>query len=277
MELYKSQNILSARSGDSPFIDIYKLEDANDAIFGNYQRYDFYQVIWFKSVRGDNSYFLDFNEYKIQDNQIIVVFPGQIDKLDTDGKEGYLFTVHNEVFFDIARHINSDYLHGYFSNVFVSPDDETKKVLDQLENLIFSEYTSLNRIKLMKSYLEAFLFHVSALFEKSETFRNKGEFIVSEIMKLIDHNFISQRETDFYANQLNMSNKKINEISKKGTGKTVKQHLQERLILEIKREIRLHEKSLKEIAFGLGFNEPAYFTRFFKQHTSMTPTEFKDS
>ncbi|MDL2215428.1 helix-turn-helix domain-containing protein [Dysgonomonas sp. OttesenSCG-928-M03] len=260
---------------EHPFIDIYRLEDANDTIFGNYQRYDFYQVIWFESVKGDNSYFLDFNEYKIQDNQIIVVFPGQIDKLDPEGKEGYLFAIHSDIFFNIGQHIDSDYLHGYFSNVFVSPDNEVKKILDQLVALLLREYTSLNRIKLMESYLEAFLFHVSALFERTETFRNKGEFIVSELMRLIDHNFIVQRETDFYADQLNMSNKKINEISKRGTGKTVKQHLQERLILEIKKEIRLREKSLKEIAFDLGFNEPAYFTRFFKQHTAMTPKEFK--
>jgi len=271
------QNILAKRLGDPPFIDIYKLEDADDAIFGNYQRYDFYQVIWFTSVEGDNSYFLDFIEYKIQNNQIIVIFPGQIDKLETEGKKGYLFAIHSDVFFNIAHRINSDYLHGYFSNVFVSPDDETRKSLDQLINLIVPEYNSQNRIKLIESYVEAFLFHVSALFEKSETFRNKGEFIVSELMRLIDHNFIDQRETDFYAGQLNMSNKRINEICKKGTGRTVKQHLQERLILEIKKEIRLHEKSLKEIAFALGFNEPAYFTRFFKQHTSMTPTEFRDS
>lgn len=74
-----------------------------------------------------------------------------------------------------------------------------------------------------------------------------------------------------------MTNKKINEICIKGTGKTIKQHLQERLILEIKKEIRLRRKSLKEIAFDLGFNEPAYFTRFFKQHTTLTPKEFRDS
>jgi AraC-like DNA-binding protein len=74
-----------------------------------------------------------------------------------------------------------------------------------------------------------------------------------------------------------MSNKAINEYCKKYSGRTIKQHLQEKLILEIKRDIRLNKKSLKEIAFDLGFNEPAYFTRFFKQQTGQTPSDFKKS
>jgi methylphosphotriester-DNA--protein-cysteine methyltransferase len=117
---------------------------------------------------------------------------------------------------------------------------------------------------------------VSSLFEDSHTLNN-GDIFVAELMKLIDKNFINEKETDFYANLLGVTNRKINELCKKGTGKTVKQHLQEKLILEIKKEIRLRRKSLKEIAFDLGFNEPAYFTRFFKQHTNLTPTEFRDN
>nr|WP_255489373.1 helix-turn-helix transcriptional regulator [Dysgonomonas sp. 216] len=76
---------------------------------------------------------------------------------------------------------------------------------------------------------------------------------------------------------MGVSCKKVNELCKRGTGRTVKQHLQDRLILEIKKEIRLGDKNLKEIAFNLGFNEPAYFTRFFKQHTAVTPTDFRDN
>ena len=95
-------------------------------------------------------------------------------------------------------------------------------------------------------------------------------------MRLIDDNYISHRETDFYSEKFGVTNKKLNLACLKGTGKTIKQHLQERLILEIKREISLGEKNLKEISFSLGFSEPAYFTRFFKKHTSLTPREFRD-
>lgn len=51
----------------------------DDTIFENYQRYDFYQLLWFTKADGDNIYFLDFNEYKIKEDQIVLIFPGQID------------------------------------------------------------------------------------------------------------------------------------------------------------------------------------------------------
>lgn len=259
-------------------IEIFRLEDiSNNMIFDNYQRYDFYQVIWFTKAGGNKSYFLDFNEYTLSDNQILLIFPGQIDMMDPLEKEGYLFAIQNETLFTINQQLNSDYLNGYFSNVFISPDNETRNILDKLTDLLLIEYNSKNRNLLMESYMGSFLFHVSSLFEDSDLPKNKPDRLIAELMRLIDNNFIHERETDFYADKFGMTNKTINEACKKGTGKTIKQHLQERLILEIKKEIRLGEKSLKEIAFDLGFSEPAYFTRFFKQHTSLTPTEFRDN
>ncbi|MDR2955083.1 MAG: helix-turn-helix domain-containing protein [Prevotella sp.] len=260
------------------FIQVFRFEDIGEnPLFDNYQRYDFYQLLWLTKIGGDPSYFLDFNEYMLEDDQIILIFPGQIDKLDIRGKEGFLYTIHNDIFFHINHHIKSDYLNGFHSNPFLRPDKETKEILGKLNDLILGEYNSLNRIVLMNSYMEAFLFHVSSLFEKSEPAYNKNDSLIAELMRLIDKCFITQRETDFYANEFGMTPKSINEACKKGTGKTIKQHLQERLVLEIKKEIRLNKKSLKEIAFDLGFNEAAYFTRFFKQHTSLTPTQFRDS
>ena len=258
------------------FIEIFKLEGADDGIFSNYQRYDFHQLIWFTKVEGNPSYFLDFNEYKIATDQVVIIFPGQIDMLDTQGKEGYLFAIHNDTFFHINQYMQSDYLNGYSSNVFLSLDEETKAILNSLLDLILKEYHTHNRLALMESYVTSFLFHIASLYDSNDTDKNKSDKVVAELMRLIDKHFIGERETDFYADALGISHKKVNEVSIKGTGKTIKQHLQERLILEIKKEIKLGLKSLKEIAFGLKFSEPAYFTRFFKQQTGITPSEFKE-
>lgn len=258
------------------FIEVYKLQDAEDMVFNNYQRYNFHQVIWFTKVGNNNIYSLDFEEYKIADGEIVIVYPGQIVMLDMRGKEGYLFAIDNENFFDINQHLQSDYLNGYYSNVFVRPDTETKKVLNKLMVLITDESNTRNRVKLMKSYMEVFLFHLSSLFENDERSENISDRTIVELLRLADSHFMTERDTDFYATRLGLSNKRVNEIFVKGTGKTIKQYLHERLVLEMKKEIRLGTRSLKEIAFDLGFSEPAYFTRFFKLQTGMTPSEFKE-
>jgi len=269
----KGKIILNQLSDDRRIV-VYELENMDDPLFDNYQRYDFYQLLWFTKVEGNPSYFLDFKEYILEENQFVLVFPGQIDMLDTKGKEGFLYVIRNDSFFQMNQRINSDYLNGYLSNIFLTPDKQMTSVLKQLTDLLFIEYNGKNRPVLMESYMEALLFHIASLTENRP--RNSNDFIVSRLMHLIDLHFITHQDTDFYVHELGMTHKKINEECKKGTGKTIKQHIQERLILEIKKEIRLNQKSLKEISFDLGFSEPAYFSRFFKQHTSLTPKEFRE-
>jgi AraC-like DNA-binding protein len=51
--------------------------------------------------------------------------------------------------------------------------------------------------------------------------------------------------------------------------------IQNRVILEAKRLLYYTDKSAKEIAFELGFEDAAYFSNFFKKHTSLSPSLFK--
>lgn len=257
-------------------IEIFRLEELTNTLFSNYQRYDFHQIIWFVKTKGDNLYSIDFNKYTISDNQIVIIYPRQIERVDLKGKEGFLFAVNNDVFFEINQKINSDYLNGYFSNVFISLDKKRTLTLNHIQNLIIEEYNDQNRSVLMESYLQSFLFHIASFCDNKILLNNRNTVLFVEFVKLTDNNFIRNRDVVFYAKELNISEKKLNEVCKALSGKTTKQFIQERLILEIKKEIKLGTKNLKEIAFELGFNESAYLTRFFKQQTSISPSEFKE-
>ena len=262
------------------FIEIFRLQDIDDSFFNDYQRYDFFQLLWFTQVEGERKYFIDFTDYTFAANEVVLVYPGQIDRIDLNQIEGYLFAIDNDTFFQINQHLNSDYLNGYFSNVFVSLNEDIQQILEQILKLMLTEYEGKKRIMLLESYMDSFLQHITEAFEKTNTYKNilqnKSYTTIAALMKLIDRHFMQERNTDFYAQQLGLTPKKLNEVSLKGTGKTVKQHLQQVLLLEIKKEIRLNQKSIKEIAFDLGFSEPAYLTRFFKQQTAQTPTEFRE-
>lgn len=257
-------------------IEIFRLEELTNTLFSNYQRYDFHQIIWFVKTKGDNLYSIDFNKYTISDNQIVIIYPRQVERVDLKGKEGFLFAINNDIFFEINQKINSDYLNGYFSNVFISLDKKRTLTLNHIQNLIIEEYNDQNRSVLMESYLQSFLFHIASFNENKILSNNRNVVLFVEFVKLTDNNFIRNRDVVFYAKELNISEKKLNEVCKALSGKTTKQFIQERLILEIKKEIKLGTKNLKEIAFELGFNESAYLTRFFKQQTSISPSEFKE-
>lgn len=89
--------------------------------------------------------------------------------------------------------------------------------------------------------------------------------------------YLSEHETSFYAAKVSLGNKRLNALAKQELGITVKQLIQERLVLEAKRRISYGSETSKSIAFGLGFKDISYFSRLFKQHTGMTPEEFKNS
>ena len=259
-------------------LEIYDLHNIEEVeLFGNHRRYNFFQLLWLKEVGGNNLYFLDFNEYFLKKNQAILIYPGQIDFMpDIHSKEGYLFAFEESFFYQIVEGINSDYLNGYISNTLVSLSKKITDILNKLIKLILSEYNTDYRMPLLKSYLESFLFHISSCFEnKRETVRNIDDKIIIELFKLVDQNFREEKEVSFYASKLGITSKKLTRLCIKKMGKTIKQYIIGRLVLEIKKEIFKNEKSFKEIAFDLNFSEPAYFTRFFKKNTSMTPEEFR--
>lgn len=61
------------------------------------------------------------------------------------------------------------------------------------------------------------------------------------------------------------------------SGKPAIKHVHERLVLEARRLLFYTDQSLKEIAFGLGFSEASYFSRFFKRETDLTPLAYRTS
>ena len=59
-------------------------------------------------------------------------------------------------------------------------------------------------------------------------------------------------------------------------GKTPKEIINERILLEAKRFLVYSHLTIKEIGQDLGFEDPAYFVRYFKKNTETTPVEFRE-
>lgn len=276
MTIDSKQSIPITHLKDGNFIEMYRLETMDDSIFKIYQRYDFYQILWFTHVEGNNSYFIDFVDYSYHAGQTVVIYPRQIDRIHIERKKGYLFAVDNETYLNINKRIKSKYLSGYFSNVFVSLDEEAKETVARLIQLMQSEYDYKNRFFMMETYMGAILFEIATSFDQCiDPSQRVVNNTAAELRELIGNYYTTERNTSFYADKLGITNKKLNAIALQSFGVTVKQLLQETLLLAMKREIKMGEKTIKEIAFDLGFEDPAYLTRFFKKNTGLTPSQFR--
>jgi len=102
-----------------------------------------------------------------------------------------------------------------------------------------------------------------------------GETLLRNFKKLVDHNYKHWHSVKDYGNALYVSADHLNKVVKSLIGKTAKEYIQNRLIIAAKRLLFHTNSSTKEIAFELGFNEPAHFSHFFKKCTSHSPTAFR--
>ena len=95
--------------------------------------------------------------------------------------------------------------------------------------------------------------------------------------KLIEQHLFEHLSVEQYASFIGISADHLNRLCKQEVGKTAKAMVQERLLLEAKRRLVFTRGSVEELAFDLGFKDPAYFSRFFKKLTDQTPAAYRSA
>ncbi len=91
---------------------------------------------------------------------------------------------------------------------------------------------------------------------------------------LVESHFRQEHSVSFYADKLFKSPKTLSNTFAKLNTSPLK-IIHERLILESKRLLVYTDKTAKEIAFEIGFEDASHLSRLFKKHTSLSPSDFK--
>lgn len=246
------------------------LRAAGPENFNDVHRHNFFEIIWFREVYENSRLELDFESYKLENNQICIIAPGQVFNMEIHGEDGYAMAISREIFTE-ACDIEWVYTRGVLP-FFLDPQHE--KTCHTIISLIEQEYKGAARTELLKAYLKAFCIIIAEQINTREPLLHDRQRI-QELTKLIEENYTIQRETAFYAGQLKISTHHLNDIVRLSRGTTVKKMIAQRLILEAKRELSFGALTVKEISFKLGFGDASYFSRFFKKHTGQRPEEFK--
>ncbi|GAA0558802.1 helix-turn-helix domain-containing protein [Chitinophaga japonensis] len=104
--------------------------------------------------------------------------------------------------------------------------------------------------------------------------------IAQQFLDLLERQFPIDAETELrlktandFAGKLNVHVNHLNRALKEVTGKTTTEHISARIIQEAMALLRHSDWNIAQIAYGLGFEYPAYFNIFFKKHTGATPME----
>ncbi len=92
----------------------------------------------------------------------------------------------------------------------------------------------------------------------------------------IERHFRSHAPLAHYASALGLSMGHLNALCRQLAGRTALEMIHERLLLEARRNLVYTAMTVREVAETLGFSDPAYFTRFFRRATGMSPTAFRE-
>lgn len=92
---------------------------------------------------------------------------------------------------------------------------------------------------------------------------------------LLEQHFRSERSLAFYAGEIAVTPARLNAACKARAGKTASDLLYERIVMEAKRYLVYTESSVAQVAHLTGFDDPAYFNRFFTQRVGLSPGAFR--
>jgi len=99
---------------------------------------------------------------------------------------------------------------------------------------------------------------------------------IERLRALIAANFRDRQPTRFYADALGVSTAHLNRLCRRETGRSIQGLVAAKIIDEACRSLVFSVHSVKQIAYNLGFEDPAYFTRFFVRQTGKQPTLYKE-
>ena len=222
---------------------------------------------------------IDFQQYKINAPTVVYMNPDQVHRiLDFTTMDICSLAVKNE-------NLNPEYLTFLEELAPAKPLELTNNICTDIFET-FSLCLKFSRQRdnklyypLLKDSCSTLIALIISAFLDQNSVSNKAsrtELITRSFKRLLETNYCTIKRPARYAKQLNISTHYLNESVKYTTGQTVSQHIQNRIILEAKRLLYHSDKSVKEIAFELGYDDYPYFSRLFNKSTGMSALAFRN-
>ena len=277
--------LVNPQNGNLAF-KLFSFED--NGSFDHVQRNNYFSLIWV--TEGAGKLKADFSEYDFEANTLFAFSPYQPFMFSTTKQiKGVAIYFHPE-FFCIYKHDKEVSCNGVlFNNVYKPPfikvDEDAGVTFKMLCEQIKKEMQNpdLAQYELLVSYLKIFLITASRLKtqqhpDAAEILKdNKQPFIIQRLKDAIESNFKTKHSPSQYADLLYISPKALAKITKSQFNKTLSDLINERIIIEAKRELYLTDKTIKEIAYELGYDDEHYFSRFFKVNAEVSPQLYRET
>ncbi|TYG34403.1 4-hydroxyphenylacetate catabolism regulatory protein HpaA [Lonepinella koalarum] len=244
----------------------------------------FYQVHYL--TEGAIDLLLDDKEYYLQAPCFFITPPsiphGFFTEPDT---HGHVLTIPQEFVWQLLESLKRDvnYFYPMCIELSIQTAEEKQQIFkfEYLLQLLANEYQQISEekqtaLRLCAKLILLDIYRLSQNYEKNYNPKNNELYLFNKFNHLIEQNFKNNWKLNDYLNKLCISESKLNHVCQKFSNISPKRIIIERQVKEAKRHLKLTQSSVYQIAYTLGFKDPAYFSRFFQKETGISPKVFRD-
>jgi AraC-like DNA-binding protein len=244
-------------------------------------KHNFYAVILFTAGSGIHE--IEFESFTVEPGAIFFLTPGQTHNWKlSDDAEGFVLFHSREFYNSQYLKLTADsfvfYSHKFkLEQLILNPVDR-KEVVHIFEDILKekdnvdnkSAHMIISLITRLYILNERLLGLTVANVNISKNYNSK----YSEFLELLEKNYNEEKSAQQYADWLNISSKHLNRINKTLLNKSTSDIISERIILEAKRMLIYTSLNFTQIAAELGYSDYAYFSKLFRKHVGLSPSQF---
>lgn len=250
------------------------------------------QVVDFGAIiicrRGVATMRIDFKDWELHEGAVIIIFPGEALILQQVSED---FTV-EMLRYDAAmlREASLQLEHTVYSSLRADRCRKDRPVVTAIIDNMFAllkvyftqqDCTCLDQLVLyqLKAFFTGFYDWIvrSRAERLPETGSRRTRELFSGFMEALERDYRQYRDVAYYAHRLSVTPKYLNIIVQRVTGHTAKAIIDQYVVMQLKLSLRSTNYSVKQLTWDYQFSDTSFFCRYFKQHTGLTPQQYRQS
>lgn len=252
--------------------------------------FDMYLISLKNDIKGAIEY--GRNSYDFVEGTLLFLAPNQVVKITDDpiiDLSGWSIFFHPDLIrkSELGKNIQEYSFFNYDVNEALQLSDKERKALTEIVYSIEQELKqNLDRHsqELVIHNLESILKYSNRYYDRQFLTRtNFSKDYITRFEKYLKSYFTSNQPIEKgiptvseCGKVMNMSSHYLSDMLKSETGKSAKEHIYLQLVDRAKSTLLSSEKTISEIAYGLGFDYPQHFSKVFKEKVGLSPTEYRN-
>lgn len=218
---------------------------------------------------------IDEKKIQLAGGEVVTITSGQIHSIHQSSKaKGFVLEFTLDFFCKNDKDIELIFHNGLFCHFAMNEviavekgtiEDQLKSISEELTKQAYQYLISVHaRVELILVEINR-----AKLDRGDEIWKPDALFL--KFLEAVRNNFEYNYSLSQFAQRLATTEAKLNELAKMHAGKTAQNVIYGLIVSEAKRLLTYENLSVKEVAYKLGFNDPFYFSNFFKKHTKVSP------